>query len=126
MKSGVNLVNMVVHCPHSLSQIIFTTGISMDTEAIYEDINEQIARVVMGWGEESLSDVDIPLPNYAGDRNCAATVVEKLWSLELLSGFSDALQEKYDRAKVHGNMAEFLIWCTPGEICEAALVVVNQ
>ena len=98
----------------------------MDTEAKYEDINEQIARVVMGWSEESLSNTNIPLPNYAGDRNCATTVIEKLWGRGLLQGLSDALQEKYDRAKVHGNMAEFLIWCTPGEICEAALVVVNQ
>jgi len=43
-----------------------------------EKINEQIAKYIMCWEDASLNNTNIPLPDYMGDRDIAAGVIERL------------------------------------------------
>jgi hypothetical protein len=88
--------------------------------------NENIARHVMRWDDASLNNSNIPLPDYASDRNSAICVVENIYWLGLDDEFNCHIREKYSRAKVNGSLAEFLIWCTPDEVCDTALAVTRN
>ena len=91
-----------------------------------EELNIEIAKCFFGYSDENLNNSDIYIPNYSGDRNLSASVVEKIviGPDEVREKFLKSLDNYLDRAELE-DLDKRILSATPEVICRIALTSIQ-